>query len=95
MQIELTPRHYEPTDRIKKYVEEEFRKLKLFENLITHCKVILEKSKDGEMVEIALHAAGKDFIARAITNDMVKSVDQAIAKMERQLQKYKEKRKSH
>jgi len=92
MQIEIVPRYFEPTDRIKKYVEEELAKLKLFEHMITHCRVLLEKNKDGELVEITLHAIGKNFVAHAVTDDMIKSIDQALAKMERQLIKYKEKR---
>lgn len=95
MQIEIVPRHYEPSDRVKKYVEEEFTKLKMFDWMITKCRVLLEKNKDGDLVEITLHAAGKDFVAHAVTDDMIKSIDQAIAKMERQLQKYKEKRAHH
>lgn len=92
MQVELMPRHYEPTERVKNYVQEELNKLKLFENQITKCRVLLEKVKEGDLVEITLHAWGKDFIAHAVSDDMIKSIDQAIGKMERQLQKYKEKR---
>lgn len=92
MQIEIVPRYFEPTDRIKKYVEEEFAKLKLFEHMITRCRVLLEKNKDGDLVEITLHATGKNFVAHATTDDMIKSIDQALAKMERQLMKYREKR---
>jgi len=92
MNIELTARHYEAADRAKKHLEEEIGNLEIYEDLISRCKVILEKTKDGEMVEISMHVRGKDLIAQVVSDDMIKSIDQAVTKIERQLQKFKEKR---
>ncbi len=92
MNIEITARHYEPSDRVKQHVEGELQQLKLFENLITSCKVILEKAKDGEQVEITLRVAGKNLLTKVNSDDMIKSIDQAVSKLERQLKKFKEKR---
>ena len=92
MNIELTTRHYEITDRAKKHLEEEMNNLKLYEDLITSCKVIMERTKDGESIEISIHVRGKDLIAQVASDDMIKSIDLAIAKIERQLKKFKEKR---
>jgi len=92
MNIEITARHYEPSDRVKQHVEGELQQLKLFENLITSCKVILEKTKDGEQVEITLRVAGKNLLTKVNSDDMIKSIDQAVSKLERQLKKFKEKR---
>jgi len=92
MHIELTARHYEVADRAKKHLDEEIGTLEIYEDMITSCKVIMEKTKDGETIEISLHVRGKDLITRVATDDMIKSIDQAVAKIERQLQKFKEKR---
>lgn len=95
MNIEMTSRHYEPSDRVKEYVKNELTHLGEFEHLISKCKVILEKTKDGETITLTLHVSGKDMIATECTNDMVKSIDSAVEKMGRQLRKFKDKRISH
>lgn len=92
MNIELTARHYEIADRAKKHLEEEIGTLGIYEDLITSCKVIMEKTKDGESIEISMHVRGKDLITQVASDDMIKSIDQAVAKIERQLKKFKEKR---
>ncbi|PIS30378.1 MAG: ribosomal subunit interface protein [Candidatus Marinimicrobia bacterium CG08_land_8_20_14_0_20_45_22] len=95
MNIELTSRHYEPSDRVKEHVNKELTNLSEFENLISKCKVILEKTKDGETITLTLHVSGKDMISTECTDDMVKSIDSAVEKMGRQLRKFKDKRISH
>ncbi|HPC36457.1 MAG TPA: ribosome-associated translation inhibitor RaiA [Candidatus Marinimicrobia bacterium] len=92
MNIELTARHYEIADRARKHLEEEMNNLKLYEDLITSCKVIMERTKDGESIDISVHVRGKDLLAQVTTEDMIKSIDLAVAKIERQLKKFKEKR---
>jgi putative sigma-54 modulation protein len=95
MNIEITARHYEASERIKNYLTEEMKKIEMFDHLISSCKIILEKSKEGEMTEITLHALGKDLVSAETSDDMIKSIDLAVAKMERQLKRFKEKRYAH
>ncbi|MCK9484495.1 MAG: ribosome-associated translation inhibitor RaiA, partial [Candidatus Marinimicrobia bacterium] len=75
-----------------KHLEEEIGTLAIYEDYVSSCKVIMEKTKEGETIDISMHVRGKDLIARVSTNDMIKSIDQAVAKIERQLKKFKEKR---
>jgi len=95
MNIEITARHYETSERIKNYLTEEMKKLEMFDHLISSCKIILEKSKEGETTEINLHALSKDLVSAETSDDMIKSIDLAVAKMERQLKRFKEKRYAH
>jgi len=95
MNIELTARHYETSERVKSYLTEEMKKLEMFDHLISSCKIILEKSKEGEIIVITLHALGKDLVSAETSDDMIKSIDLAVAKMERQLKRFKEKRYAH
>ena len=92
MDIEITARHYDAPDRIRSYVENEVKRLEKFHDRIVDCKVILEKSKEGEAVEINLHVSGKDLYTSEISDEMIKSIDKAIHKMERQIKKFKGKR---
>ena len=95
MNVEITSRHYDASPKVKEYVNEELKKLEIFDHLITSCKVILEKSKEGELVEISIHVSGKDLVSSDSSDDIIKSIDLAVDKIERQLKKFKEKRYSH
>lgn len=95
MNIEVTSRHYDASPKVREYVTEELGRLDKFNHLITSVRVILEKSKEGEMVEITVHVSGKDLVCSESSDDIIKSVDLAVDKMERQLKKFKGKRYSH
>ncbi|MBL7135003.1 MAG: ribosome-associated translation inhibitor RaiA [Candidatus Marinimicrobia bacterium] len=95
MKIELTARHYEASDRVKRYVDAEVNKLEKIHSKIVNCRVILNRSKEGEMAEINLHISGKDFVISETSGDIIKSIDLAVTKMERQLKRFKGKRYSN
>jgi len=92
MNVELTVRHYEASERVKTYAVEEVEKFIKLHERIVNCKILLERTKEGDMAEINLHIAGKLLIATETSDDMLKSIDQAVQKMERQLKKFKAKR---
>jgi putative sigma-54 modulation protein len=95
MNIELTSRHYEASAKVKKYVQEELEKLNKFDHLVSSCRVILDRTKEGEEVEINIHVSGKDLVCSESSDDIIKSIDLAVEKMERQLKRFKEKRYAH
>lgn len=95
MNIEVTSRHYEASAKVREYVRQELVKLDKFDHFVSSCRVILEKSKEGELVEINLHVSGKDLVCSESSDDIIKSIDLAVEKMERQLQRFKEKRYAH
>jgi putative sigma-54 modulation protein len=94
MNIELTIRHFEATDRVKEYVTKEVNKLAKYHEGIVRCKVVLDQTKEGEEAEISVHVTGKDFVISEITDDIFKSIDVAVEKITRQIIKFKEKRYS-
>ena len=95
MNIEITSRHYDASPKVREYVNDEMQKLGIFDHLVTSCKVILEKSKEGDKAEISIHVSGKDLVCSEFSDDIIKSIDRAIDNIERQLKKFKEKRYSH
>ncbi|MBO8130898.1 MAG: ribosome-associated translation inhibitor RaiA [Candidatus Marinimicrobia bacterium] len=92
MQIEITSRHAEISDRVKEYLKEKVEKLSRYYPNIVNCQVVLDRQKEGEMVEVNLHISGKNFITKVTTDNLIKSIDTAIDKIEVQLKKFKEKR---
>lgn len=95
MNAEITSRHYDASPKVREYVITELQKLEKFKHFISSCKVILEKSKEGEKTEITVHVSGKDLVCSEFSDDIIKSIDMAVDNMGRQLRKFKEKRYSH
>ncbi len=95
MELEITVRHHELPDRIKNYATEEVKKLeKIFDKIVT-AKMILDKQKEGEIVELAIHITGKDLVAKKTGDEITKLIDSVVDTIARQLKRYKGKRNSH
>lgn len=95
MKVTITSRHYKAGSKIKDYVSEKIEKVTKFHDRIVACDVILERLHNQEMAEIRLKVSGKTLNIKETTNDMTKSVDLAVDRLERQLKKYKEKIREH
>lgn len=92
MELEITVRHHELSDKVKEYAKKEMEILEKYHNRIVCAKMILDRQKEGEIAELTLHITGKDFIAKEITDNISKSIDLAVKKASRQLKRYVEKR---
>lgn len=95
MSLHLSFRKLEVTDALKKLIEKKTAK---FEKIITypmeiHVTVSLEKTM--HVCEIVCHAEHKDIVGIAKTGDLYESIDQAVAKVEKQMKKEREKKKGH
>ena len=91
MQVSITMRHFKASDNLKEYVEKEVKRLQKIFDRIVDCQVILDRGKEGEKVDIVLNVSGHTFNASETSDDMIKSIDYAVNKMEKQLRRYKEK----
>ena len=92
MLIEITSRHNEVSEKVRDYLKEKIEKLEKFFPNIVSCKVVLDSQKEGEVVDITMHVSGKDFVTKVVSDNIVKSIDLAVHKIENQLRKFKEKR---
>ncbi|RKY89046.1 ribosome-associated translation inhibitor RaiA [candidate division KSB1 bacterium] len=95
MRINFTARHYKAPERLKLYAENEVKKLKKYWDGIIDCEVILDYIKDMQVAEIRIKVYNNMLVATSSSNDIFKSIDDAVIKMERQLKKYKTKLKSY
>lgn len=95
MNIQITSRKFAAKDSLNSFINEEIQKLNKFNQDIMDVNVILSFLHNNNSVksaEIVLHVPGKVFQAEESSDDFVKSVNGAIAKIERQLKKLKTKR---
>jgi putative sigma-54 modulation protein len=57
--------------------------------------VILSVDKLNQKAEVTVHLAGKDVYVESIDEDLYAAVDGLVDKLERQVQKYKQKLQDH
>jgi ribosomal subunit interface protein len=94
MDIHVTARHFKAHETLRMYATETVKKLERFYNGILSADVILSFEKKQNSVKAAeVHVKVFGTVIKALekTDDFNKSIDAAVEKAERQLQKYKSK----
>ena len=95
MNISITARGYKAPDRLKNYINDKFgRKQRVYEGAID-LNFILSYEKLIQVAEFKVKVNTKTFIAREKSDDIFKSIDLALDNMERQIKRFKEKRRDH
>lgn len=89
MNLEVSVRHQELPDNIKEYALEQVQGLSQYWDRIVDGQIVFDKEGVSFMVEIILRVSGKTLTATATEDDIIKSVDTAVQKMERRLKRYK------
>ena len=97
MNVKFTARRFRAHPDIKEHAVEMVKKLDRFYDGIVSAAIILSYervTKSVKMAEINLHVHGAVLTARGKSEDFIKSIDAAGAKLEVQLAKYKTKLRS-
>ncbi len=96
MNVQFTARHFKAHDGLKQYALSQVETLKKYYDGILNGTIILsfEKVKDSsKTAEISLSVYGTNLVAVEQSEDFYKSIDVAVNKLERQLVRYKDKRR--
>ncbi|ATE61393.1 ribosome hibernation-promoting factor, HPF/YfiA family [Thauera sinica] len=95
MNLNITGRHVEVTPAIREYVSTKLdRVVRHFDN-VTSVSVILSVEKLKQKAEVTVHVRGKDIFVESDDNDMYAAIDSMADKLDRQVQKYKQKQSDH
>jgi putative sigma-54 modulation protein len=89
MRINLTTRHGNIPDGLKEYIETSVKKLKKYYDGIVDADVELDYEKRLQTVDFRVHVHGTILKTVAKTDNLHKSIDEAITRIEVQLKKYK------
>jgi putative sigma-54 modulation protein len=89
MRITFTARHFKTSARLKTFAEEKVKKLKKYYDGILDIEIILDYIKQQQVAEIIAKVYGTRLTVVEKSEDMYKSIDLAVEKLERQLKKYK------
>jgi putative sigma-54 modulation protein len=91
MEIRTTARHFQLTDNLKKFAEDEIKRLEKYYDHIIDAHITMTVEKSRQTAELTLKVYGTILTSKAKAFDMYISVEQAVAKMEAQIKKYKAK----
>ena len=95
MNVNITGRHFEITPSLKEHIEHKFIKINNHFDHVIDARFILSVEKFDNIVDATLHLPHLDINAKSVDDDMYKSIDLVINKLDRQVIKYKEKNKDH
>lgn len=90
MQFAVTFRHMEPTDALKSYAKERMERVRKYLPDPIACHVVLSTERHNHRIDVnfQLHN-GLSIAGHETTENMYSSIDLCIAKIERQVRKYK------
>jgi putative sigma-54 modulation protein len=93
MTIQFTARHFEARPELQAFAEESVQRLAQVYDGIVSADVVFDQEPHGEgrIVEIGLLVSRDKLFAKEESNDFVASVNACVDKLERQLQRYKDK----
>jgi putative sigma-54 modulation protein len=95
MNLQVSGHHLEITPALRDYVTGKLERItRHFDNLID-VNVILSVDKLNQKAEVTVHLAGKDVYVESVDEDLYAAVDGLVDKLERQVQKYKQKLQDH
>lgn len=96
MQFNLTGKHLDISSAMRQHVGEMLDRLEATHHGITSAQVTLQIEKHEKIAEATLRVAnGKDIHGDARHEDMYAAIDQLGEKLEKQLQRLKEKHEMH
>ena len=95
MKVDITARHFSPSDKLKEMVYEKLKKIEKFNSDIMNCRVVLTKEANFKDVEIVINGKGHHFVANENSENFEKSLISAIDKITIQVKKQHEKLIDH
>jgi len=95
MRINFTARHFKAPEKLKEFSEKKVSKLKKYYDSIIECDIILSYEKTTQVAEISIRVYSQTLCVVEKSDDIFKSIDVAVDKLERQLKKYKGKSRGH
>jgi len=95
MQVSVTFRHLDPTEALKSFAADKVAKIEKYVATPSDAHVVLSVEKYMHKADITIHANGLMMRGEEKSEDMYASIDRAMAKIERQLRRYKNKLATH
>ena len=95
MKINIIGHHLEITNGLKDHIEKKIKKIKGHSKDILEIKFILSVDNITHNAEGNIYMPKTDLYAKCSGNDMYKSIDLLISKLDKQIMKHNDKNKDH
>ena len=95
MNVQVSGHHVEVTQPIHDYVLAKLERVQRHFDHVIDINVILSVQKLRQKAEISVHLRGKDIHVEESGDDLYASIDALFDKLDRQVQKYKQKVQDH
>ncbi len=94
IKVAVTFRHLQPTDALKRYAEQKIHRIgKFFIHPLDAHVILPVDGKERQVAEVELRTRGATILGKEQHHDLYAAIDLAIDKIERQINKLKEKTK--
>jgi putative sigma-54 modulation protein len=95
MNIVVNGRNVEVTPSLRQYAEEKIGKFEKFKANISEAVVTLSIQKHRHKTEVLIKANGTMIQAEGVTDELYSSIDDVVAKLDKQIKKLKGKQTNH
>ena len=95
MNLQISGHHIEVTPALREYVENKLDPVIRHFDKVTGVSVVLSVEKLKQKGEVTLHVPGKDIHVEESGDDLYAAIDALFDKLDRQVQKYKQKVQDH
>lgn len=91
MQIRVTGRHVEVSDRVRSYAEEKLSRLSRYFDRVSSVEVTFDSVRELQHVKAVVHVEhNQPLVAESNQQDVIVAVDEVARELEHQLKKRKE-----
>lgn len=95
MNLQISGHHIEVTPALREYVETKLEPVINHFDRVTGVNVILSVEKLKQKAEVTVHVPGKDIFVESSEDDLYAAIDSLFDKLDRQVQKHKQKLQDH
>jgi len=95
MQLTVTFRHMEPSEKLKEYSHDKLARLEKYLDAVIDAEVVLTVEKFRHRAEVLIVSDGLKIKAEEETEDMYAAIDMVVDKLEKQVKRHREKLKAH
>ena len=95
MNLQISGHHLEITPALRDYVTGKLERVTRHFDHVIDVNVILSVEKLKQKAEVTVHLAGKDIYVESIDEDLYAAIDALADKLDRQVQKHKQKLQDH
>lgn len=88
MDLIITARNFDLTDKLQQYAKKKMSKLKRFSREIIDANLVLEKDKTISIIELNLSVKHAAITSKVKNHDLYSGINEVFKKIERQLDKY-------